>query len=64
MHFLSLDIGATSQLETLLSAGCGDCVKSHERAVLEGGLTEDHVHDAIRIASVVHGFALSLALGA
>ena len=44
--------------------GCGDCLKSHERTVLEGGLTEDHVHDAIRIASVVHGFAISLALGA
>jgi alkyl hydroperoxide reductase subunit D len=44
--------------------GCGDCLKSHEHVVIEGGLTEDHVHDAIRIASVVNGFALSLALGA
>ena len=44
--------------------GCGDCLKSHEHTVLEAGLTEDHVHDAIRIASVVHGFAISLALGA
>ena len=44
--------------------GCGDCLKSHEHTVIEGGLTEDHVHDALRIASVVNGFAVSLSLGA
>lgn len=44
--------------------GCGDCLKSHEHTVIEGGLTEDHVHDALRIASVVNGFAISLSLGA
>lgn len=44
--------------------GCGSCLQSHERSVIEGGLTEDHVHDALRIASVINGYAVSLGLGA
>lgn len=39
---------------------CPSCVRSHEAAVLENGLTEEHVFDAIRIASVVHGVAVAL----
>lgn len=42
--------------------GCETCVKAHERAVLEGGLTEEQVHDAVRIAAVVNGAAVSLEL--
>jgi alkyl hydroperoxide reductase subunit D len=40
--------------------GCETCVKSHERVVVNGGLTEDQVHDAIRIAAVVHAAAVAL----
>ena len=40
--------------------GCEACVKSHEQVVLEGGLSEDNVHDAVRIASVVHAAAVAL----
>ncbi|HVJ20729.1 MAG TPA: carboxymuconolactone decarboxylase family protein [Polyangiaceae bacterium] len=40
--------------------GCEVCVQSHERAVLEGGLSEDHVHDAVRIAATVHAAAVAL----
>jgi alkyl hydroperoxide reductase subunit D len=40
--------------------GCEACVKAHEKVVLEGGLTEDHVHDAVRIAAVVHAAAVAL----
>lgn len=40
--------------------GCQACVKSHERVVLEGGLSEDQVHDAVRIASVIHAAAVAL----
>jgi alkyl hydroperoxide reductase subunit D len=40
--------------------GCESCIRSHERVVTEGGLTEDQVNDAIRIASVVHSVAVSL----
>ena len=40
--------------------GCEVCVKAHERTVLDGGLTEQNVHDAVRIAAVVHGVAVTL----
>ncbi|MFN0063086.1 MAG: carboxymuconolactone decarboxylase family protein [Myxococcaceae bacterium] len=40
--------------------GCEACVRSHEAAVLEGGLSEDHVQDAVRIASVIHAAAVAL----
>ena len=40
--------------------GCETCVQSHERVVLEGGISEDQVHDAIRIASVIHAVAVGL----
>jgi alkyl hydroperoxide reductase subunit D len=44
-------------------SGCEACVRSHERAVLEGGLSEDAVHDAIRIAATVRGSAIARELG-
>ena len=40
--------------------GCEMCVQSHERIVIEGGLSEDQVHDAVRIASVIHAAAVGL----
>jgi alkyl hydroperoxide reductase subunit D len=40
--------------------GCEACVQAHERVVLEAGLTSDHVHDAVRIASTIHGVAIAL----
>ena len=40
--------------------GCAACVQAHERTVLEGGLTEDHVHDAVRIAATVNAAAVAL----
>ena len=40
--------------------GCEACVRAHEHVVVEGGLTEDHVHDAVRIAAVVHAAAVAL----
>jgi lipoyl-dependent peroxiredoxin subunit D len=43
---------------------CESCIRSHEQVVLAGGLTEDHVHDAIRIAATIHATAVSLELGA
>ena len=42
---------------------CPACVRAHERAVVEGGLTEDHVHDAVRIAAVIHGLATAIPRG-
>jgi alkyl hydroperoxide reductase subunit D len=43
--------------------GCEMCVRSHEQVVLEGGLSEEHVHDAVRIAAVVHGVAVAAEIG-
>ncbi|MCY1075468.1 carboxymuconolactone decarboxylase family protein [Archangium lansingense] len=40
--------------------GCEMCVQSHEKVVIDGGLSEDQVHDAVRIASVVHAAAVGL----
>jgi lipoyl-dependent peroxiredoxin subunit D len=40
--------------------GCEMCVQSHEKVVIEGGLSEDQVHDAVRIASVIHAAAVGL----
>lgn len=40
--------------------GCGMCVASHERAVLEGGLSEAGVLEAVRVAAVIQGLATAL----
>ncbi len=40
--------------------GCEACMKAHEKVVLEGGVTEEQVHDAVRIASIIQGTAIAL----
>jgi alkyl hydroperoxide reductase subunit D len=42
--------------------GCEQCIRSHERAVLAQGLSEAHVHDAVRIAATIAGAAAALGL--
>ena len=42
--------------------GCEMCIRSHEEVVLKGGLSEEQVHDAIRVAATVNAAALSLDL--
>ena len=42
--------------------GCEMCIRSHEEVVLKGGLTEEQVHDAVRIAATVNAAALSIEL--
>lgn len=44
--------------------GCEMCVRAHEKAVLDGGLSEEHVHDAVRIAATVQAAAVALEIGA
>ena len=33
--------------------GCGACMSAHEKVVLDGGSSEDAVHDVVRVASIV-----------
>ncbi len=40
--------------------GCEMCVRSHEQVVVSGGLGEDQVHDAVRIAATIQAAAVSL----
>jgi alkyl hydroperoxide reductase subunit D len=42
--------------------GCEMCIRSHEQGVLAGGLSEEQVHDAVRLAAVIHGAAVALEL--
>jgi len=41
-------------------AGCELCLQAHEAAVKKSGMSEANVHDAVRIASVLHGVAVAL----
>ncbi|HWW60739.1 MAG TPA: carboxymuconolactone decarboxylase family protein [Thermoanaerobaculia bacterium] len=41
---------------------CEMCIRSHEHVVIEGGLSEDQVHDAIRIAATITAAALAVEL--
>lgn len=40
--------------------GCGMCMESHEKIVRHGGLTQEQVQAAVRIAAVVHAVAAVL----
>ncbi len=40
--------------------GCEMCLQAHEAAVRHGGLTQEQVQTAVRIAAVVHGTAAVL----
>jgi alkyl hydroperoxide reductase subunit D len=40
--------------------GCGMCMESHEKIVRQGGLTQEQVQAAVRIAAVVHAVAATL----
>jgi len=39
---------------------CETCLKSHEAVVIEGGLTTDQVHDAVRSAATINAAAIAL----
>jgi alkyl hydroperoxide reductase subunit D len=41
---------------------CETCMRSHEDVVIKGGLSEDQVHDAIRIAATVNAAAVAIEL--
>jgi lipoyl-dependent peroxiredoxin subunit D len=41
---------------------CEMCMRSHEDVVIRGGLSEDQVHDAIRIAATINAAAVAIEL--
>jgi alkyl hydroperoxide reductase subunit D len=43
--------------------GCEMCIRSHEAVVVAGGISEEQVNDAVRIASVIHAAAVGLESG-
>ncbi len=43
-------------------AGCEACIQAHEKVVVEGGLTDDQVHEAVRIAASINAAAVALEL--
>lgn len=42
--------------------GCEMCIRSHEAVVVQGGLSEAQVHDAIRIAATINAAAVAIEL--
>ncbi len=43
---------------------CEACVRAHEAVCIEGGLSDEQVHDAVRIASIIHATACALEVNA
>jgi len=43
-------------------AGCEACIKAHEASVQQHGMGEEQVHDAVRIAAILGGAAVALAV--
>jgi len=40
--------------------GCGTCLESHEKTLRTAGVTREVIHEALRIASVVHAAAVTI----
>lgn len=40
--------------------GCGRCLESHEQVLRKAGLSREPIHEAVRIASVIHAAAATL----
>jgi alkyl hydroperoxide reductase subunit D len=40
--------------------GCGVCLESHEKALLGAGVGREAVHEALRVAAVIHASAVTL----
>lgn len=65
MNWMAKPLGSKVDFELYCLAvsainGCEMCIRSHEQVVIEGGLSEDQVHDAVRIAATIQAAAVSL----
>jgi alkyl hydroperoxide reductase subunit D len=68
MNWIGKPLGAKTDFELFCLAvsainGCESCVRSHEQVVVDGGVSEDQVHDAARIAATIQAAAVSLEIG-
>lgn len=41
-------------------AGCEACLKAHEATLTQAGVSQDHIHEIFRIASVVSGVGVAI----
>lgn len=65
MNWIGKPLGSKADFELFCLAvsainGCEMCVRSHEEVVIKGGLSEDQVHDAVRVAATIQATAVSL----
>ncbi len=40
--------------------GCEMCIRAHEQTIVDGGLSDEHVHDAVRLAATLQATAVAL----
>ena len=65
MNWIGRPLGSKVDFELFCLAvsainGCEMCIQSHEKVVIEGGLGEDQVHDAVRVAATIEAAAVAL----
>lgn len=68
MNWIGKPLGSKVNFELFCLAvsainGCEMCIQSHEQVVIDGGLSEDQVHDAVRLAATLQAAAVSLEIG-
>lgn len=65
MNWIARPLGNKADFELFCLAvsainGCEMCIRSHEQVVIDGGLSEEQVHDAVRVAAVINAAAVAL----
>lgn len=65
MNWIARPLGSKVDFELFCLAvsainGCEMCIRSHEEVVIKGGLSEEQVHDAVRVAATIQATAVSL----
>jgi alkyl hydroperoxide reductase subunit D len=69
MNWIGKPMGSKADFELFCLAvsainGCEMCIRSHDQVITGGGITEDQVHDAVRIAATIHAAAVALEMDA
>ncbi len=45
-------------------AGCESCIRAHDASLTKEGVTEEQIHDAVRVAAIVAGYGVALGMRA